>query len=51
MHFCILEMITEGDLRKALPYVQDPMVVVEMDANSLWDAIEHCLSGYPNTEG
>jgi 2',3'-cyclic-nucleotide 2'-phosphodiesterase (5'-nucleotidase family) len=42
--------ITLGDLMTILPYL-DPTVVVELDANSLWDALESALSRWPTQEG
>ncbi|EIN11144.1 Metallo-dependent phosphatase [Punctularia strigosozonata HHB-11173 SS5] len=42
--------LTFGDLLTILPYL-DPTVVVELDANTLWDALESGLSRWPAQEG
>lgn len=42
--------ITLGDLMTILPYL-DPTVVVELDANTLWDTLESGLSRWPTQEG
>ncbi|KAF7344288.1 Metallo-dependent phosphatase [Mycena venus] len=42
--------ITLGDITTILPY-PDPVVVVEIDANTLWDTVESGLSRYPSQEG
>ena len=42
--------ITLGDLMTILPYL-DPTVVVELDANALWDALESAVSKWPAQEG
>ncbi|KAF5384466.1 hypothetical protein D9757_006409 [Collybiopsis confluens] len=41
---------TLKNLMTVLPY-NDPTVVVELDANSLWDAMESGLSKWPTQEG
>ncbi|KAJ3538174.1 hypothetical protein NM688_g6557 [Phlebia brevispora] len=42
--------LTLGDLITILPF-PDPTVVVELDANALWDALEAGLSKLPKLEG
>lgn len=42
--------ITLDNLMTLLPY-PDPMVIVELDANALWDALESALSRFPKQEG
>lgn len=42
--------ITLGNLAAIVPY-QDPVVVVQLTANDLWDALESALSKYPVREG
>ncbi|KAF9259288.1 Metallo-dependent phosphatase [Marasmius fiardii PR-910] len=42
--------ITLGDLLDILPFT-DPTVVVELDANSLWDALENGLSEWNKLDG
>lgn len=42
--------ITLGNLMTILPYL-DPTIVVELNANELWDALESGLSAYPKQEG
>ncbi|KAF8145139.1 Metallo-dependent phosphatase-like protein, partial [Mycena galopus ATCC 62051] len=42
--------ITLRDLTTILPYA-DPTIVVEIDANTLWDTLESGLSRYPAQEG
>ncbi|KAF7354380.1 Metallo-dependent phosphatase [Mycena venus] len=42
--------ITLGDLSTILPY-PDPTIVVEIDANTLWDTFESGLSHHPSQEG
>ncbi|TFK22412.1 Metallo-dependent phosphatase [Coprinopsis marcescibilis] len=39
-----------GDLMTILPYL-DPVVVLEIDGNTLWDALESGLSRWPTQEG
>jgi 5'-nucleotidase len=46
----VVGVITSGDLTTILPYL-DPTVVVELDANALWDALESGLSRHPTQEG
>ena len=46
----VLGNITLGDLMTILPYL-DPTVVVELDANALWDALESAVSKWPAQEG
>ena len=42
--------LTFGDLQGILFY-PDPTVVVELDANTLWDTLESGLSLWPSQEG
>ncbi|THU84298.1 Metallo-dependent phosphatase [Dendrothele bispora CBS 962.96] len=42
--------ITMGDLMTVLPFL-DPVVVIEVSANTLWDAMESGLSRWPVQEG
>ncbi|KAK7693426.1 hypothetical protein QCA50_002994 [Cerrena zonata] len=42
--------LTLGDLMTMLPF-PDPSVVVELDANALWDALESAVSRWPSQEG
>ncbi|KAJ7854667.1 Metallo-dependent phosphatase [Mycena olivaceomarginata] len=42
--------ITLGDLSTILPF-SDSTIVVEVDANTLWDILESGLSRYPSPEG
>ncbi|KAJ7270316.1 Metallo-dependent phosphatase [Mycena rebaudengoi] len=42
--------ITLGDLTTILSY-SDPVLVVEVDANTLWDTLESALSRHPSQEG
>lgn len=43
-------VITLGNILEILPF-EDPTVVLEMDGESLWDALEEGLSKYPAQEG
>ncbi|KAF8837793.1 Metallo-dependent phosphatase [Paxillus ammoniavirescens] len=43
-------VITLGNLMTILPFL-DPMVVLELDGNALWDAMESGLSKWPVQEG
>lgn len=43
-------MITLGNILEILPF-DDPTVVLELDGESLWDALEGALSKYPAQEG
>ncbi|KAJ7824797.1 Metallo-dependent phosphatase [Mycena olivaceomarginata] len=42
--------LTLGDLTTILPF-SDSTIVVEVDANTLWDTVESGLSRYPSPEG
>jgi 5'-nucleotidase len=42
--------ITLGDILEILPF-EDPTVVLELDGEALWDALEAGLSKYPAQEG
>lgn len=42
--------ITLGNIMEILPF-DDPTVVLELDGESLWDALEEALSKYPAQEG
>lgn len=43
-------IITLGNIMEILPF-DDPAVVLELDGESLWDALEGALSKYPAQEG
>ncbi|THV08018.1 Metallo-dependent phosphatase [Dendrothele bispora CBS 962.96] len=43
-------VITLGDILEILPF-DDPLVVLELDGQSIWDAIEAGLSTWPAQEG
>ena len=43
-------MITLGEILEILPF-EDPVVVVEMDGKTIWDALEAGLSTWPAQEG
>lgn len=42
--------ITLGDILEILPF-EDPILVVELDGATLWDAIESSLGMWPAQEG
>lgn len=42
--------ITLGDILEILPF-QDPIVVLELDGEALWAALEAALSTWPAQEG
>ncbi|KAG9318101.1 Metallo-dependent phosphatase-like protein [Chiua virens] len=42
--------ITRGNIMEILPF-DDPVVVLELDGESLWDTLEAALSTYPKPEG
>ncbi|KAF7359391.1 Trifunctional nucleotide phosphoesterase protein YfkN [Mycena sanguinolenta] len=42
--------ITLGDVLEILPF-EDPVVVLELDGNMIWDALEASLSTWPAQEG
>lgn len=39
-----------GDVLEILPF-EDPIIVIEVDGEMLWDAIESSLSTWPSQEG
>lgn len=43
-------VITLGNILEIVPF-DDPTVVLELDGESLWDALEAGLSKYPAQEG
>ena len=43
-------VITLGDIMEILPF-EDPIVVLELDGESLWAALEAGLSTWPAQEG
>ena len=43
-------LITMGDILEILPY-DDPVVVIEVDGETLWDALESSLKLWPAQEG
>lgn len=42
--------ITLGDILEILPF-EDPIVVLELDGETLWDALEASLTTWPAQEG
>ncbi|KAF7338627.1 25S rRNA adenine-N(1) methyltransferase [Mycena venus] len=42
--------ITLGDILEILPF-EDPIVVLELDGNTIWDALEASLATWPAQEG
>ncbi|KAI6043035.1 5'-nucleotidase [Pisolithus marmoratus] len=42
--------ITLGNILEILPF-EDPLVVIELDGEGLWDALEAALSKFPSQEG
>lgn len=42
--------ITLGDILEILPF-EDPIVVLELDGESIWNALESSLSTWPAQEG
>lgn len=42
--------ITLGDILEILPF-EDPIVVLELDGESIWAALEASLSTWPAQEG
>jgi 5'-nucleotidase len=42
--------ITLGDILEILPF-EDPMVVLEVDGQTIWDAMESALETWPAQEG
>jgi 2',3'-cyclic-nucleotide 2'-phosphodiesterase (5'-nucleotidase family) len=45
-----LGLITMGDILEILPF-DDPLVVLEIDGETLWDALESSLKLWPAHEG
>lgn len=43
-------VITLGDILEILPF-EDPVVVIEMHGEAIWDCLESSLSKYPSQEG
>ncbi|KDQ33721.1 hypothetical protein PLEOSDRAFT_1032941 [Pleurotus ostreatus PC15] len=43
-------IITLGDIMEILPF-EDPLVVLELDGQAIWDALEASLSTWPAQEG
>lgn len=43
-------IICLGDILEILPF-EDPIVVIELDGESLWDALEASLETWPAQEG
>ena len=56
MHHCAwltgyyLGIVTMGDILEILPF-DDPVVVLEIDGETLWDALESSLKLWPAQEG
>lgn len=46
----IIGNITLGDILEILPF-EDPVVVLELDGETIWDALEASLSTWPAQEG
>jgi 5'-nucleotidase len=42
--------VTLGDIMEILPF-EDPIVVIEMDGETLWSALEGALETWPAQEG
>jgi 2',3'-cyclic-nucleotide 2'-phosphodiesterase (5'-nucleotidase family) len=42
--------VTLGDILEILPF-EDPIVVLELDGNTIWDALEASLETWPAQEG
>jgi len=47
---CYLGLVTMGDILEILPF-EDPVVVLEIDGKTLWDALESSLKLWPAQEG
>lgn len=45
-----LGIITLGDILEILPF-DDPVVVLELDGEAIWDALEAALGTWPAQEG
>lgn len=45
-----LGLVTMGDIFEILPF-DDPVVVLEVDGETLWDALESSLKLWPTQEG
>ena len=45
-----LGLVTMGDILEILPF-DDPVVVLELDGETLWDALESSLKFWPAQEG
>ena len=48
-NYC-LGLVTMGDILEILPF-EDPVVVLEVDGETLWDALESSLKLWPAQEG
>ena len=46
----ILGLVTLGDVMEILPF-EDPIVVLEVDGETLWAALEASLETWPAQEG
>lgn len=46
----IIGLITLGDILEILPF-EDPIVVLELDGEAIWDALESSLATWPAQEG
>jgi 5'-nucleotidase len=42
--------VTLGDILEILPF-EDPVVVLELDGKTIWDALEASLETWPSQEG
>ncbi len=45
-----LGIVTLGDILEILPF-DDPVVVLELDGESIWEALEAALGTWPAQEG
>ena len=48
--FHFVGFITLGDILEILPF-EDPIVVLELDGQTIWDALESSLATWPAQEG
>jgi 2',3'-cyclic-nucleotide 2'-phosphodiesterase (5'-nucleotidase family) len=49
-HLAELGNLTLGNILEILPF-GDMVVVIEVDGQAIWNAMESALSGYPADEG
>jgi len=54
--FCVISepfttgFLSIGDILEILPF-EDPIVAIEIDGETLWEALENSLSAWPSQEG